>query len=107
MAITVENKGKKMIITADLEVPGVPSQSGKTLVVASTHGNVATGVQIDGKELKLGLNAYKALLLEANPLIVKDFMDRVAGKPTQPVEHAVTESLADLLAMARAPAVKP
>ncbi len=52
--------------------------------------------------LRLGIAAYKKLLLEANPLIVKDFMDRVAGKPVTPVEHSTTESLADLLAISRA-----
>jgi hypothetical protein len=47
--------------------------------------------------LKLGLDAYKQLLLDCNPIIVKDFMDRVAGKPTQPVEHSATESLEALI----------
>ncbi len=35
-----------------------PSASGKTLVVASTRGNQKTAVQIDGKDLYLGANAY-------------------------------------------------
>ena len=35
-----------------------PSASGKTLVVASTAGNVKTGVLIDGKPVTIGLNAY-------------------------------------------------
>ncbi len=35
-----------------------PSASGKTLVVASTRGNQKTGVQIEGKDLHLGVNAY-------------------------------------------------
>lgn len=48
---------KKLIIEADLETPR-PSGSGKTLIVATTGGNIATGVKIDGKEVKLGLNAY-------------------------------------------------
>ncbi len=30
----------------------------KTLLVASTRGNQKTGVQIEGKDLYLGLNAY-------------------------------------------------
>lgn len=37
---------------------GVPSASGKTLVVASTHGNKQTDVKIDGKPVTIGLNAY-------------------------------------------------
>jgi hypothetical protein len=34
-----------------------PSASGKTLVVASTRGNQKTAVQIDGRDLYLGVNA--------------------------------------------------
>lgn len=35
-----------------------PSSTGKTLVVASSHGNQKTGIQVDGKEVIVGLNAY-------------------------------------------------
>ncbi len=35
-----------------------PSASGKTLVVASTHGNVSAGVKSDGHEVIVGVNAY-------------------------------------------------
>jgi hypothetical protein len=35
-----------------------PSASGKTLVVASTYGNIKTDATVDGKEVTLGLNAY-------------------------------------------------
>ena len=35
-----------------------PSARGKTLVVASTRGDQKTAVQIDGKDLYLGVNAY-------------------------------------------------
>ena len=34
------------------------SASGKTMVVASTHGNQETDVEIDGKTVHIGLNAY-------------------------------------------------
>ncbi len=57
MAITAKIEGNKLIITADLETP-TPSASGKTLVVASTRGNKATDVMIDGKPVIIGLNAY-------------------------------------------------
>lgn len=46
-----------LIITMPMQQP-TPSASGKTLVVASTHGNQKTGVEIDGKEVIVGLNAY-------------------------------------------------
>jgi hypothetical protein len=44
-------------IEIDLQKPS-PSSSGKTLVVASTHGNQVTDLLIDGKPVTIGLNAY-------------------------------------------------
>lgn len=35
---------------------------------------------------ELGLKAYRQLLQEGNPVIVKDFMDRVAGKAVERVQ---------------------
>jgi len=57
MAMNVEIKDNKLIIEIDLEKP-TPSSSGKTPVVASTRGNVVTKVQVDGKPVTIGLNAY-------------------------------------------------
>jgi hypothetical protein len=57
MAINVEVKGKQLVITADLETP-TPSASGKTLVVCSTRGNLATAAKVEGKPIIVGLNAY-------------------------------------------------
>ena len=57
MAIETKIEGNKLIITCDLEEP-VPSASGKTLVVASTRGNMKTSLTINGKPLTIGLNAY-------------------------------------------------
>ena len=37
-----------------------PSKSGKTIVVASTHGNHATTAVVDGKPVTVGVNAYIA-----------------------------------------------
>ena len=56
--MNVEQKGNKIVITIDAEKKPSPSASGKTLVVASSHGNQATGVVIDGKPLIVGVNAY-------------------------------------------------
>ncbi|EEF62225.1 hypothetical protein [Pedosphaera parvula] len=36
----------------------IPSASGKTLVVATTSGNKPTEVQVNGKSVIVGLNAY-------------------------------------------------
>ncbi len=57
MAMKVEIKYNKLFIEIDLETP-IPSSSGKTLVVASTHGNTVTAAEIDGKPVTIGLNAY-------------------------------------------------
>ncbi len=53
----VEIKDNKFFIEIDLQEP-TPSSSGKTLVVASTHGNTVTQVMINGKPVTIGLNAY-------------------------------------------------
>jgi hypothetical protein len=55
--MNVEIKDNKLHIEIDLETP-TPSASGKTLVVASTHGNMVTNAMIDGKPVIIGLNAY-------------------------------------------------
>jgi hypothetical protein len=57
MALKVEIKDNKLFIEIDLEKP-TPSSSGKTLVVASTHGNIVTSAKVDGKQITIGLNAY-------------------------------------------------
>ncbi len=57
MAIEARIEGNKLIITCDLEEP-TPSASGKTLVVASTRGNMKTDLTVNGKPLTIGLNAY-------------------------------------------------
>jgi hypothetical protein len=49
----------KLFIEIDLETP-TPSSSGKTLVVASKHGNTVTTAEVDGKPVTIGLNAYIA-----------------------------------------------
>jgi len=55
MEVKIEDK--KLIIVIDLQDP-TPSASGKTLVVATTHGNVPTESLIDGKKVVIGVNAY-------------------------------------------------
>lgn len=46
-----------LVIRIPLEAPR-PSATGKTLIVASTGGNVVTTATIDGKPIVVGLNAY-------------------------------------------------
>lgn len=50
-------KGNKMTIEIDLSGKGTPSASGKTLVIASTHGNKPFAT--DSGEVVVGLNVYR------------------------------------------------
>jgi hypothetical protein len=56
MEAKIENG--KLLISIPVAAQPRPSTSGKTLVVASTQGNVKTNVMVDGKPLTIGLNAY-------------------------------------------------
>lgn len=47
--------GDKLTITVDLTKEFGPSSSGKTIIIASTEGNVT----VPGREEKIGLNIYK------------------------------------------------
>ena len=51
----IENN--ELVIRIPLEKPK-PSSSGKTLIVASTGGNFQTDIEINGKPVFVGLNAY-------------------------------------------------
>lgn len=55
MKVAIEKK--ELVIRIPLQKP-TPSASGKTLVVASTRGNVKTEVEIDSRPVTVGLNAY-------------------------------------------------
>lgn len=55
----VEVKNGKLVIEIDMQNPH-PSKSGKTLIVASTNGIQPTTAQVNGKVVKLGLNAFIA-----------------------------------------------
>jgi hypothetical protein len=55
--VTVDEKKGKLVIEADIETL-TPSASGKTLVFASTRGNLKTDQKIGGKPVTIGLNAY-------------------------------------------------
>jgi hypothetical protein len=46
-----------LIVKLPLQTP-TPSSTGKTLVVASSHGNQPTTATIDGKPVIVGVNAY-------------------------------------------------
>ena len=52
----VEIKGNEITIT--LAISKQPSKSGKTLVIASTHGNQASTAALDGQPVIVGVNCY-------------------------------------------------
>ena len=52
---TIENGF--LVIKLPLQTP-TPSGSGKTLVIASTRGNVKNGLLHAGKPVTIGVNAY-------------------------------------------------
>jgi hypothetical protein len=54
--VEMKAEGNILTIKVDLTKECGPSSSGKTIIIASTEGNVA----IDGhEEIKVGLNIYK------------------------------------------------
>jgi len=53
-----EIKDGNLVLTLPINPTPAPSASGKTLVVASSHGNLTTSVLIDGKPVVVGVNAY-------------------------------------------------
>jgi len=53
-----EIKDGQLIITLPMNPTPVASASGKTLVVASSHGNQPTSAQVNGKPVVIGVNAY-------------------------------------------------
>jgi hypothetical protein len=55
--VKIDEKAKTLTLVLDLQEP-TPSASGKTLVVATTHGNVPTDVLVQGNPVIVGVNAY-------------------------------------------------
>jgi hypothetical protein len=55
--MTTEIKNGELIIRIQMQEPR-PSASGKTLVVATTSGNIVTTATVNGKPVIVGLNAY-------------------------------------------------
>ena len=55
--LTATVEGNELVIRLPLEAPK-PSASGKTLVVASSHGNKTTDAEVNGQKAVIGVNAY-------------------------------------------------
>ena len=58
MHVTYDKATKKLTIIMDVDEKGTPSSTGKSMKHASSGGNQATAVQIGGKPLIVGINAY-------------------------------------------------
>ena len=56
MTVTMDKKTNKLTVTIDCNPEPVTSTSGKSKIVATSGGNQK--FSIDGKELRVGLNAY-------------------------------------------------
>jgi hypothetical protein len=57
MPTTIELDGQTLIIKLQLQTP-VRSTSGKTLVVATTHGTITTGARYAKKPIVVTANAF-------------------------------------------------
>jgi hypothetical protein len=56
--LTAAIEGEFLVIRVPLNQMPIPSASGKTLVVATSHGNKQTEVEVQGKPIFVGVNAY-------------------------------------------------
>ncbi len=55
--VKIDEEAKSLTLVLDLQDP-TPSTSGKTLIVATTHGNQPTDATVNGKPVIVGVNAY-------------------------------------------------
>lgn len=56
--LTASIEGEYLVIKVPLNSTPVRSATGKTMVVASSHGNKETEVEVQGKPVFVGVNAY-------------------------------------------------
>lgn len=56
--VKIEKQGDIDMLTVSIPISKQPSKSGKTMLVASTHGALPTVAQVDGKPVTVSLNAY-------------------------------------------------
>ena len=56
--LTASIDGEYLIIRVPMNPKPTLSSTGKTLVVASSHGNKETEVEVQGKHVTVGVNAY-------------------------------------------------
>lgn len=51
-------EGNELVIRLPVNHNPQPSKTGKTLIVATSNGNKATTVQVAGRPVVIGVNAY-------------------------------------------------
>jgi len=51
-------EGNDLVIRVPLNASPIPSSSGKTLVIASSHGNQKTEALVNDQAVIVGVNAY-------------------------------------------------
>jgi polysaccharide deacetylase 2 family uncharacterized protein YibQ len=56
--LTAKIEGNELVIRLPLNPTPVRSSTGKTLVVASSHGNKQTEARVNGQPVVVGVNAY-------------------------------------------------
>jgi hypothetical protein len=56
--LTAAIEGEYLVVRVPMNPKPTPSATGKTLVVATSHGNNQTELEIDGKPIFVGVNAY-------------------------------------------------
>lgn len=58
LSARIDAKAKKLIVEIDLENKPAPSKSGKSISIATSHGNQLTTAEYNGKPVTVGINAY-------------------------------------------------
>ena len=58
MQVSIKENNGVSTLTIEVPVSLRPSKSGKTMLVASSGGNVTTSAIVDGKPVTVGLTAY-------------------------------------------------
>ena len=58
MQVSLKEKNGQSYLIVEAPVSLRPSKSGKTTLVASSNGNTKTDVEVNGKTVTIGLNAY-------------------------------------------------
>lgn len=56
--LTAKIEGNELVIRIPMNPTPVLSATGKTLVVASSHGNKLTEAKVNGQPVVVGVNAY-------------------------------------------------